>query len=85
MYVYILIVRNCTLVQILYLTNDVQTRAFFGRLFFDKRTKMSSQAMNPRESAAFIASVAQDVKIDPIGIQNVAKEVNLYIPVFNLI
>ena len=46
---------------------------------------MSSQTMNPRESAAFIASVAQDVKIDPIGIQNVAKEVILYIPVFNLI
>jgi hypothetical protein len=65
--------------------NDVQTRAFFGSLFIDNRTKMSSQAMNPRESAAFIASVAQDVKIDPIGIQNVANEVNLYITVFNLI
>nr|SVE69941.1 EOG090X0A16 [Eubosmina coregoni] len=31
--------------------------------------------MNPRESAAFIASIAQDVKIDPLGIQNVAKEI----------
>ena len=32
--------------------------------------------MNPRESAAFIASISQDVKIDANGIQNVAKEVN---------
>ena len=37
---------------------------------------MSSQVMNPRESAAFIASISQDVKIDANGIQNVAKEVN---------
>lgn len=36
---------------------------------------MSSQVMNPRESAAFIASISQDVKIDANGIQNVAKEI----------
>lgn len=31
--------------------------------------------MNPRDSAAFIASVAKDVKIIPAGIQKVAEEV----------
>ena len=45
-----------------------------GRLLIYNQNKMS-QAMNPRESAAFIASIAHDVKIDPLGIQNVAKEV----------
>jgi hypothetical protein len=31
--------------------------------------------MNPRESAAFIASVSKDVQINPDGIRTVAAEV----------
>lgn len=31
--------------------------------------------MNPKESAAFIAGLAVDVKINPVGIKKVASEV----------
>jgi len=31
--------------------------------------------MNPRESAAFIASVSKDVEINPYGIRKIASEV----------
>ena len=52
-------------------------------IFFLVRARVSPRKMNPKESAAFIASVSKDVKINQDGIKKVAFEV--FISVFTYI
>ncbi len=56
--------------------NNINHLRFFF-VFFNKVSilTVSLSKMNPRESAAFIASVSKDVEINPDGIRKIASEV----------